>query len=850
MRRLSGHWDLAGPASRERVILASGPVLGVAVGAVTNLITSTWNWWLFAALVALVSLAAGGAVVTSSRRQASPEDDARRSNAPRPICTLPTRIAVFVGRESELHRFSKRFDLPVGSGRRPIIYMITGAPGSGKTALATQAAHQLAGRYPDAQLFLGFRSHSGEASRLDARDVLTDALVAISPDSSHRSFNTDQLTLRWRAETNGRRLLIVLDDIADAAQALPLVPNSSDCAVIIASRQTIPGIDPDVHIELSGLSTDEAQAMITDIARRASRMVDYSVIRSLAMVYRLPLSVRHVADQLISKPDESMHIPIPEHGSSGDPTAAFKASIKSLTPIEQLVFRRVALYPGPHATAATVGALADISFGDADAALGALHNHGLLGKPDPHGYALHDLVRSVALEYSYAHDTDVARANARGRLFELTADTLGEVNTRINALAMTDAGQHPTTETVGARDEFAAFAWLGSYFEDLRAVTRLAINVGWPGTWRLTSGLAYFMRIRRSIPQAIELNESALQIVLTTGDDLGKAVSCLGIGVLERALCSCAPAEEHIRTALTIFTTRGDLLGQAACHLELGYVNHHLTRYTDARNSAAQALRLFKQTGNLRGIADSEGALGMLNRLLGDHQAARANLGQALAMFTEIGSIRNQAWIIIELGTVDRQTGKHEQASERFISARDIFERVNDRSGHAWAQRELGIVLRMTGDHPGAERLLGEALRVFTEIGSERNIADAQVELATLHRQTGALEVARQEATTALRIYQNIGNVRGAAWTEIELGAIERLQGDPRAVRRFEQALLIYNQLGDRSGLARVHLELGIVAAARKEPEKARERMSAALSLYEATDSPESEVVRDRLAAL
>jgi tetratricopeptide (TPR) repeat protein len=699
-------------------------------------------------------------------------------------------------------------------------------------------------------LFFSFRSHSGAASRLDASDVLIDALAAISPGPAHGNLGADQLSVHWRTDTSGRRILVVLDDIVDAAQVSSLMPNSHDCTVIITSRQIVPGIDPDVHVELGGLSTEEAQAMITGITRRVSLLVDDSVIRSLARVYRLPLSLRHIADQLVSGPESGMNIPVDQQSDPGDPTAAFRATIRTLTTAEQLVFRRVALYPGAHVTATTAGALADLPSEDADAALIELHNHGLIGKPDPHGYAFHDLVRSVALEYSHTNDTEADRTDAHERLFEQTADTLDELNALINALPMNDNARRPPGVTVNSQDEFEAFVWLGNYFEDLRAVTRLAINDEWPRTWILSSGLSYFMRIRRNIPQAIELNESALQIALTSDDDLGRAASCLEIGILERALSNYVSAQEHVRVALAIFVTRNDLLGQAACHLELGYICHHLTLYIDARNNSAKAFTFFKQTQNVRGIADSQGALGMINRLLGEHQAARAYLEQALIIFTEIGNVRSRAWILIELGTVDRQTGNYGQASERFVEARDLFKRADDRNGCAWAERELGIVLRVTGDHVSAEPILSRALEVFTSSGSKRNVADASVELAALHRSTGELVVAQQEATMALKIYQDIGNIRGAAWTEIELGVIERLQGDLRAPRRFERALLIYKEIGDKSGLARTYLELGIVSAAERNTETARERLSAALSLYEAIGSPESDDVRVRLAAL
>jgi tetratricopeptide (TPR) repeat protein len=836
---------------QDRIILASGPVLGAAVGAITNVITSGWNWWLFVALVLAISLAAAGAAVSTSPRADDPPPSEHRRSPTESISTLPVRAGIFVGRDRELSRFSEQLILASERTGRPIVFLITDGPGSGKTALATQAAHQLSPRYPDARLYLGFRSYSGEASSLSARDALVDALAAISPGTPLGALDTDQLTARWRSETSGRRMLLVLDDVASLAQAAPMLPNSSDCVVIVTSRLMIPGLDADVHIELGGLAADDAARMIRQITQRASQVVDDTLIKSLAQVYTMPLSVRHVADQLVTGSVDRLRVMMPDRDPPIDPAAMFRATIRSLTGTEQLVLRRTALYPGPHASAAAVGVLANISTDEAEDGLARLHARGIIGKPDPYGYQFHDLVRAVALEYSDAHDTEDDRNRARYRLFTLTADVLDELNALINTLSLTDSiGNSGTTVGEIADDELSALSWFERYFEDLRAVTRLAIHYEWPETWRLASGLAYFMRIRQDIPQAIEMINSALQITLARGDDLGRAVSLIEIGILHRAISSYARAEEYVKSALPLFKARDDILGEASCHLELGNINHLLSRFQDALSNATIALPLFERTGNMRGIADAKGALGMINRLLGNYSSARSHLDYALTAFASIGSVRNQAWILIELGTVDQQTGDYEQAGRRFAQAREIYHDADDRNGCAWADRELGIVSRVIGNYSEAEILLGQSLATFTEIGSKRNIADASIELATLHRITANLDKAHSEAALALQIYLEIRNVRGAAWAELELSAIERLSGSPSSIRRLERLLASYKQIGDRSGLARTYHELGTAAITRGDITVAREHLQTALSLYQEIGSTETDAVSAGLAAL
>ena len=836
--------DNSGGPRWGRIIIAAGPVLGAAVGAITNIITSSWNWWLFLALIALISLTAAIAVAASSHGEDSREKSLDRKSQ-ESICSLPPASAVFVGRQLELEKLSESVEPPHG---RPVIQMIIGSPGSGKTELAVQAGHRMASQYPDAQLFLGVRSYSGEGGRLDVRDTLIDAISTTFPQAAYNKLDVAQLSSRWRADTSGMRILVVLDDVAEAAQMWPLMPNSSRSLVIITSRKLIPGIDPDVLIDLGGLSPDDARQMILGISRRASRTLDESVIMSVARAYRLPLSLRHVADQLVANGEPDMPIPLPARSELGDPASTFRMTLDSLTGTERLVFRRAGLYPGTHVTAEAVGSLADLPSPEADEALEVLQQHGLIARRDPYAYVFHDLVLSLALEESRAHDTPADLAAARERLFQFTVDTLAGLNVLISAPLVTDAAR-AVGATVRPDDEFGAFEWFGNYFEDYRAIARLAIGHEWPGTWQLTSALSCFMRTRRNIPQAIELTEAALRIAMAAGEDLGVAVSHLQIGVLERAMSNYSSAESDVYKALPIFKRRNDLLGQATCYGELGTISHHLTHYADARENSSRALTLFRRLGNTRGIADSEGSLGMVSRLMGDYDVAREHLSRALDTFTEMGNVRNRAWILIELGTLDRQTGNYRSAREQFTVAHAIFDHAGDRSGIAWAEREEGIVDRMTGDYASASHLLKASLEAFNAVGSKRNIADAHVELGALHKETGAFRIALEETMEALRIYDQIGNIRGAAWAELQIGTIERLQGDPRAARRFEKAIETYNRIDDKSGLARAHHEFGVITA-EIDPDRAREHLSAALALYAEMQSPELANVRRQLALL
>lgn len=827
---------------REALLLSSGPVLGAAVGAVTNLVTSEWSWWLFGALVALISLASVGAALVPSSG-----GGAVGPSAQSPPCTLPPGAAVFAGRERELRRLLDA--RPPGRGSRPHVCIITGRSGSGKTELAVQAAHLLAERYPAGQLFVGYRSHAESAGRLAPLDALAALLVAVG--DVRPPAGLAGMTGQWQSAVGGKPFLLVLDDVDQATQVLDLLPRSPHSLVLLTSRHMIPGIDADVHIALDALSEEAARSVLHTILRRGSRTVDDTVIDALVATYRLPLTVRHLADRIVAE-----QIPANTQTGSGGchlPGVGLEpmlATIQDLEPSHRLAFRRAALHPGPYVTAEIAAALASLSLGDATRALTVLHHRGLLMRPARHGYGFHDVMRLLAQPEDTVH-TDEASAQARRRLFELMACLLKRANTFISAPMVLPVPDSVHAGPLVPMTEQQALEWLDHHFDDVRSVARLAIECSWPESWWLTAGLAYFMRIRRNLVQADELNEAALQIALASGDLAGQAHCRAQLGTLHRVSGRYSSAEEHSRTAMSIFAEPGssEPHNQAYCASELGVILYHLAKYAPAHEATQQAIDLYRATSDRRGEANGLGVLGLISRAAGDYRTARTCFRQAYAIFAGMENHRNRAWILIELGTIDRLTGDEHRALARFSEALDINSGASDRNGCAWARREMGIVQRTLGHYAEAGSLLEAAWHEFEDLGSPRNVADARIELGTLHRSMGELTTARSHAQAAQEMYAGMGNRRGEVWAELELGVLDAAEGrQTSAISRFERARRIYEDIGDRSGAARVQLELGRLELARGCRAEARHHLNTALMLYTGLDAPQSAEVRELLS--
>jgi tetratricopeptide (TPR) repeat protein len=121
------------------------------------------------------------------------------------------------------------------SAGRPLMLFIYGRPGVGKTALAQVLAQMLRRSYPDGQLSADLGVAGGRRS---PRDILRVFLGQLGmPEDELRE--AVLLGNAFRAATDKRRLVIILDAARDARQIQAVLPGGDRCAVIVTSRANL-----------------------------------------------------------------------------------------------------------------------------------------------------------------------------------------------------------------------------------------------------------------------------------------------------------------------------------------------------------------------------------------------------------------------------------------------------------------------------------------------------------------------------------------------------------------------------------------------------------------------------------
>ncbi|PSL51771.1 DNA-binding SARP family transcriptional activator [Saccharothrix carnea] len=173
---------------------------------------------------------------------------------------LPAAPLPFVGRRDELDRLDA-----MSTAATVGIAAIVGSGGIGKTWLALHWAHRHLDRFPDGQLFVDLGGAGG--APMEPVVAVRGFLDALGVAADRRPTDPHAQTALFRTLVARRRVLLVLDNAAATAQVVPLLPGGRTCAVVVTSRDSLPGLiigHGARHVPLDVLSAADARAFLTE----------------------------------------------------------------------------------------------------------------------------------------------------------------------------------------------------------------------------------------------------------------------------------------------------------------------------------------------------------------------------------------------------------------------------------------------------------------------------------------------------------------------------------------------------------------------------------------------------------
>jgi hypothetical protein len=288
---------------------------------------------------------------------------------------LPAAAAQFVARAGEL-RLLDELVTADGAAAAASVWVISGAAGVGKTALALRWAHDAAGNFPDGQLYVNLMGFS-PSGPVPPERAIPEFLQAVGVASADIPESEAAQAALYRTVLADRRMLVLLDNALDARQVRPLLPGSRSCAVLVTSRSRLAGLaaaegarllsldvlaEPDARDLLAGrlgeqrvAAEPEAAAELAGLCARLPLALTIAAARAAAYP-GLPLS--DVAAELRREPGRLDALEL------GDPASSvrevFSWSCRHLSVPARRMFQLIGIHPGQDISAGAAASLAGL----------------------------------------------------------------------------------------------------------------------------------------------------------------------------------------------------------------------------------------------------------------------------------------------------------------------------------------------------------------------------------------------------------------------------------------------------------------------------------------------------------
>jgi DNA-binding SARP family transcriptional activator/tetratricopeptide (TPR) repeat protein len=660
---------------------------------------------------------------------------------------LPLAVPRFVGRAAELRELD---GLPDAALQGPVVAVIDGTAGAGKTTLAVHWAHLAAGSFPDGQVYLnlnGFGPAGGPLAPMEALGTLLEALqvpVARMPVSLAGRIGL------WRSELAGRRLLIVLDNARDEDQVRPLLPGSADCVVLVTSRSRLTGLvalEGARPLTLGVLSQSEARQLVA--ARLGAGCVAADPVatdRLIDACARLPLALAIASALISTRPPGSLETVSRELAGTGgaldaldagDAPASLRAvfawSYQALTPPAARLFCLLAEHRGPDISVAAAASLAGIPASEAAAALAQLARANLVSGQHHGRFGFHDLLRQfAAAQLSELHADGERRAAGDRMLDHYTRTATGAAMAITPERTLQVAGQPVqgvVPERIERQDE--AFAWLRAEHAVLmRAIGYAADNGADEHAWQLALALTDFHDRAGYWHDWAACQRTALTAAEQLEDIEAQSSAHRYLGRASFLIGQHDEALYHLTRSVQLRQEIGQPAAEAGIHIDICRLHEHRGEVDRALRSAGQALKLYRAAGHRVGEAHALNAVGFYYALAGRHDDARRLCSQALKIATETMNRRAEAQAWQSLGLIHQQTGDPGQAIACYQRALTLHRELADRYFTTKLLTHLGDAHQAAGDVDAARHAWEEALTILDDLGH----ADADQVRAKLRR--------------------------------------------------------------------------------------------------------------------
>ncbi|MGV9450802.1 tetratricopeptide repeat protein [Streptomyces sp. NPDC003635] len=768
---------------------------------------------------------------------------------------LPEPEEPFAGRRQELGRIRQWVQAARASTEtRPTVVVLHGAPGSGRTALAVRAAHDLKDQFRGACV-VDLRGDTTEEPPLSTRDALLHLLNRLGApreqllfrERSSPEHQVKRLSELYHQHLTGLPVTIVLDDARDPEQVRTLLPERSDSLLLVTARSPLelPADLPAwVHqLPVEPLAAAGAEELLSAVAQDASGPYDAeSADRIRQMCGGLPLALRIAGSSLGPRSPRRLATDLSAYGPVEPVERVLWLCYTDQSEPARRLLRRLALAGRASLGAAAAAALLATDEPEATRHLVALTEAGLIDHVRGSRYRLHDLVRAFAHARLLDEEEPAERTSAQERLIVNYADLADSVLRLVDGNMSTRSDRF-SPHGFTSLDE--ALRWLDDESSFITSALRHAEGVNQAAVLELLGALCDYCLLRGDLYRLGEISElaqavdqgllmrsvqwrtgiaarqlgeldkarttlaSVVDLYLEAHHDAGAARALCSLGITLHHQGQLTEAAKKLREALDLQTPPQLATDRAWTMHALAAVERDRAHLSEALDLLTRSLELHRAGESVHGEAWAHFQLGQLGLRMGDVPRAERELRSALDLYGRTHDARGEAWALTQLARARLVAADAPAAVEGLREAASRHRDNEDARGEAWTIYYLGQALEETGNLDQAVRELERSRTMFSRMRDVYGLACARHHSARATRdlraaQTGSLRnsgFARQLLVDARADFQRIGVAHGEAWTCLELAVVEA--GNARtqqALSLCDEAAGLFTSYGDRRG--------------------------------------------------
>jgi predicted ATPase/DNA-binding SARP family transcriptional activator len=676
---------------------------------------------------------------------------------------LPPVLTRFFGRQPESAHL-----VDLLSRRTVRLVTLAGPGGVGKTRLAIEVAHRLAGVFAHDICFVEL---AGVADERSVDDAVAAALRL--PTNTGRS-STEAILDHLRDKI----MLLVLDNCEHLVKACArlvqtLCREAAGLTVLATSRiplhlaeEHVVRLEPFATPTILGaeqlsvadsLSFDSVQLFTN---RAAQSLLNFAltdanvlpVVRICQQLDGIPLAIEIAAAQTRALPVEAIAQRLGQrfawlNRQVGQTLPRQRTlhtlidwSYELLSARERSVLRRLSVFAGGWTLEAAEAVSAPGE--PCVEVLAELVDHSLVvfgADAERRRYRMHETIRQFAQE------------QLRGS--EQEADAL-ERHARYYAQIVSRAAENRGGQTLPERlhtvqDDHdnvrRAFEWLLVYDHEqaLALVAQLGTELNF---WELAG---FFQEGRRWLERALEGTETSVSIpraqALLAAADLSSAISDFDYGL------RCVRQAQHLLQQL------GDQREEIDARLKYCELARLAGELENLQVQAEEALQMAEQISYMAGMAQAKLVLGSISYFAGENQAAMQYLLPSVALWRELHRPFDLATALNRLAGTLLAIREYAAAQQAYEECRDIYQSLGYRRGVALAIHNLGETAHKMGEYASARELLCESLRIRHHLGLPRGYPYSFELLAQVNESEAHYEQAVQLLAAAETLRARIG---------------------------------------------------------------------------------------------